>query len=392
MGRKLLDVIDDADRYMVDELFSNATIEGHRQGWRWLASYAEEADAEELTDDFIKQALRDSPTSHILPISRLLEFDRHGVYLVRSDIQYECPERFRPIVDGYREHLARKGLARKTIRCRLNAARRFFSVMDAKVTEIEELTAEQVTEYLLSLRAEMAPKSVSVMVTRLRCLLGFLAETREMQGDPGRALRGKCSRAAPSLPTGFTTEEVAALLDAAAESDSRPKMKVAIILLLATYGLRIGEIRSLTFDDVDWATGEIFVGHRKNAQSLTLDLVASVKLAIIDYVKHERPESELRTIFLTEDKPHRPYAEGSTMYYLVTHLCAKAGIDVSGRSHGPHAIRHSVATSMLDSGEAYETIGSVLGQLDSNSPRLYLEIDVERLRKAALEVPTCLAS
>lgn len=392
MGRRLLDVIDDADRYMVDELFSPATIKRHRRGWRWLVGYAEETGSSELTDDFIKQALKDSPVNHILPISRLLELDRHGVYLARNDIQYECPERFKPIVDEYRKHLARKGLAGRTIRCRLNAARRFFSVMDARVTKVEELTAEQIAEYLLLLRAEMAPKSVSVMVARLRCLIGFLSETRDMRGDPGRALRGKCSRAVPSLPTGFTTEEVAALLDAAAESDSRPKMKVAVILLLATYGLRVGEVISLTFDDVDWATGEILVGHRKNAETLALDLAESVKLAIIDYVKHERPESKLRAIFLTEDKPHRPYVNSTTVYRIVTQLCAKAGIDISGRSHGPHAIRHSVATSMLDSGEAYETIGSVLGQLDSNSPRLYLEIDVERLRKAALEVPTCLAS
>lgn len=391
MGRKLQDVIDDADRYMTNELFSDAIVARHRQGWRWLIDYAREIGSDELTEDLVKQALKEASSHHILPISRLLEFERHGVYLVRNDIQYECPERFRPIVDEYREHLTRKGLARKTIRCRLNAARRFLSVMDRKVTKIEELTAKQVTEYLLSLRAEMAPKSVSVMVTRLRCLLEFLSETRDIQGGPSRALRGRCSRAAPSLPTGFTTEEVAALLDAAAESDNRPKMKVAMILLLATYGFRAGELISLTFDDIDWTTGKIFVGRRKNAETLALDLVEPVKLAIIDYVKHERPESQLRTIFLTEDKPHRPYAESSPVYQFITQLCAKAGIDVSGRSHGPHAIRHSVATSMLDSGEAYETIGSVLGQLDSNSPRLYLDIDAERLRKCALEVPTCLA-
>lgn len=392
MGRKLQSVIDDADRYMTEELFSSATIERHRTGWRWLASYAKEVGVDELTEDFVREALKESPSRHILPISRLLEFERHGVYLVRSDIQYECPERFRPIVDEYRRRLKRKDLSRKTIRCRLNAARRFFCVMDGEIDEVEDLTAEQVTRYLLSLRADKAPKSVSVMVTRLRCLLGFLSETRDMREDPSRALRGKCSRAAPALPSGFTTEEVAALLDAAAESDSRPKMKVAMILLLATYGLRAGEILSLAFDDIDWAAGKIFVSRRKNAETLVLDLMDSVRLAIIDYVKHERPESSLRTIFLTEDEPHRPYADTASVYSFVAQLCAKAGIDVSGRSHGPHAIRHSVATSMLDSGEAYETIGEVLGQQDPNSPRTYMGIDVARLRKCALEVKTCLAS
>ncbi len=391
MGRKLQSVIDDADRYMEEEMFSSATIERHRRGWAWLAGYAEEVGADELTEDLVKQALKESPGKHILAVSRLLEFDRHGRYLVRSDIQYECPERFRPIVDEYREYLKRRGLSRKTVRCRLNAARRFFSVVDSDIAEVEELTAEHATKYLLSLRADKAPKSVSVMVTRLRCLLGFLSETREMRGDPARALSGRCARAQPALPTGFTTEEVAALLDAAAASESRPKMKTAMVLMFATYGLRAGEVISLTFDDVDWAAGKIFVSRRKNAETLVLDLVDSVRLAIIDYVRHERPESELRTIFLTKNKPHRPYADSASIYSFVTQLCAKAGVDLSGRSHGSHAIRHSTATSMLDSGEAYETIGGVLGQLDPNSPRTYLGIDVGRLRKCALEVTTCLA-
>ena len=71
----------------------------------------------------------------------------------------------------------------------------------------------------------------------------------------------------------------------------------------------------------------------------------------------------------------------------MTGCLARAGVEVSGRHRGLHALRHSVAVGMLESGTAYPVIGAVLGHVEANTTRRYLRVDLTHLRLLALEVP-----
>ena len=72
---------------------------------------------------------------------------------------------------------------------------------------------------------------------------------------------------------------------------------------------------------------------------------------------------------------------------MVTGCFARAGIETAERHRGLHALRHSAAVGMLESGTAYPVIGAVLGHTDANTTRRYLRVDVAHLRPLALEVP-----
>lgn len=60
---------------------------------------------------------------------------------------------------------------------------------------------------------------------------------------------------------------------------------------------------------------------------------------------------------------------------------------MTGRRHGPHALRHSLAATMLADATSYPAVGAVLGHAGIESTKSYLRVDVERLRALALEVP-----
>lgn len=66
----------------------------------------------------------------------------------------------------------------------------------------------------------------------------------------------------------------------------------------------------------------------------------------------------------------------------------KAGIGVpGGRKHGPHALRHSLASAMLRQHTPLPVIADVLGHSDTSTALTYLKIDTLQLRTRALEVP-----
>lgn len=75
------------------------------------------------------------------------------------------------------------------------------------------------------------------------------------------------------------------------------------------------------------------------------------------------------------------------IHQIVSKYFDKAGIDISERKHGPHAMRHSLASNMLHNNTPMHVIKDVLGHSNINTTRMYLNIDVDSLRELALEVP-----
>jgi integrase len=71
----------------------------------------------------------------------------------------------------------------------------------------------------------------------------------------------------------------------------------------------------------------------------------------------------------------------------ITRAFKNANIDIKGKHHGIHSLRHSAATNMLSAETPYPTISAVLGHSSTNVTRRYLSIDVDSLRCLALEVP-----
>ena len=56
------------------------------------------------------------------------------------------------------------------------------------------------------------------------------------------------------------------------------------------------------------------------------------------------------------------------------------------KKRGPHSLRHSLASSLLESNTPLPVISEILGHVDTNTTSVYLKIDITRLRQCALEV------
>ena len=189
------------------------------------------------------------------------------------------------------------------------------------------------------------------------------------------------------IPPALRAEHVNAVLQSA-KKDHTPKglRDQAILLLLATYGLRSGEVTALRLDDIDWRKDRLRVRHSKTGCESFLPLLAPVGEAILAYLRNGRPQTKAREVFLRVRAPFQGLHAGGSIYHIVAHQLRKAGV-ILKRKHGPHAFRHARAVGLLNAGVAMKTIGDVLGHRSLDSTSIYLKLATPELRAIGLEIP-----
>jgi site-specific recombinase XerD len=120
---------------------------------------------------------------------------------------------------------------------------------------------------------------------------------------------------------------------------------------------------------------------------MELPLLADVGNAIIDYLRYGRPVSEEPYILLASNFPYRKMQSSGT-FSIVTSAFKRAGINISNKKHGAHALRHSLAARMLEGQTMLPVISEVLGHENTNSSMYYLRIDINSLSACMLDVPS----
>ena len=137
----------------------------------------------------------------------------------------------------------------------------------------------------------------------------------------------------------------------------------AILLLLARLGLRSGEVAFLELDDIDWNAGKLSV-RGKSGQRSDLPLPKEVGKAIAAYLRHGRPQSTSRRVFLRAKAPIAAFEVACGVGSIVRHRLLRAGLDAP--TYGAHQFRHGLATELLRQGASLGEIGELLGH---RSPR-----------------------
>jgi site-specific recombinase XerD len=154
----------------------------------------------------------------------------------------------------------------------------------------------------------------------------------------------------------------------------------AVLLLLAVYALRSGEVRALKLDDVDWERNLLFIPRSKGRRTEPYPLSPTVGAAIVQYLEI-RPRSSYREIFLRLRAPLRPLSSSAAIWRIVAKR-ARA-LDPPVVPHGPHAFRHACATHLLEQGLSLKEIGDHLGHRSLNSTALYAPMNLPGLREVA---------
>lgn len=96
-----------------------------------------------------------------------------------------------------------------------------------------------------------------------------------------------------------------------------------------------------------------------------------------------RPDTDIGEIFLNMCAPYHAVTTGTLRNALRKYILA-SGVDSGRRKRGPHVLRASLASSMVNDTIPYETVRKVLGHSSNNAIKHYARIDIEKLRQYSL--------
>jgi site-specific recombinase XerD len=288
----------------------------------------------------------------------------------------------RRLIDYRKWLVAERGLAQATVLRYENLARRFFLLHPVgNGAEDGALTGAEVVAFLLSESQRVSVGSAKGRVAELRSLLKFLF----VRGLTPRLLTTAVPPVAgwreTGIPKALPAGHVQVLLDSCDRSDPVQARDYAILMLVARLGLRSIEVARLELGDIDWRGGRIILRGKASRED-GMPLPSDVARALAEYLAEVRPQTSLRSVFISCKAPRRGIRP-DLVSDVTRRACDRAGLP----RVGAHRLRHTLATEMLRRGVKLVDIGQVLRHRDLATTALYAKVDLATLRSIAQPWP-----
>jgi site-specific recombinase XerD len=318
-------------------------------------------------------------------ISVLFEFCTEGAVITRKfGKEPQQLSYFGDLFSQYVTNQTERSLGERTLKAKSILIKQFLLYLeDQKISSLWDVRVDDVYKYLLT-KGKHAISTRESILYALRDALRFFAASGICKNELGGLFPHISTHADRPVPTCFSADELRIITSAVDRKSSIGKRDYAIILLAAFLGMRAGDISHLRFSSIKWASESIEFTQSKTSHYLQLPLLPELKFALLDYLKNARPKSESDFVFVKHRAPYTSFCESNCFHHVLKKYLSD--VDLKGRKHGLHSLRFSVAGNMLLNGTPITTICNVLGHTYSDTTKRYLKIDIDNLRKAALEV------
>jgi site-specific recombinase XerD len=304
--------------------------------------------------------------------------------------RHAAPDPDGSLLATYQDHLRQvRGLEPKTCEGLLVAARRILAWYHNHVPDqpLAMMTGEHVlalVQHLLSLSTNDRTRASTT--SYIRTFLRFLRWSDLNSQDLARFVpRTPCWRLA-HLPPRLAWEDVRRIVDAIDVTAPSGVRDRALLLLLATTGLRNKELRMLELPDIRWRAAEVLVRRTKAKRDRVVPLLQEAGAALAEYVLHARPRIDSQRVFLPFVPPAGPFRSSSAISRIVRSRMERSGITPPGIA-GAHLLRHSLATQLVRQGRPINEVADLLGHRSIDTTAIYVKVALPQLADVALPFP-----
>jgi integrase/recombinase XerC len=271
-----------------------------------------------------------------------------------------------------------KGYSANTVKAYLADVQDLGSVVGLD-KDAAEITLETLRDWLWrhsekgASKATMARKSAAA-----RSFTMWLNKAGHIAEDPGLRLRSpKAGRSLPKVVSRESLDQVFSALQAKATVDNPSGLRdLAMVELLYATGARVSELASLDLGSVDYSRNIVrLMG--KGSKERMVPFGQPARDAIVDWLRHGRnvlaKEKTDSAMFLNS----RGLRVGVRQIYA---LVASALEGTPTGVAGPHSLRHSAATHLLDGGADLRAVQELLGHASLGTTQIYTHVSIERLK------------
>jgi len=298
-------------------------------------------------------------------------------------------DRFASVLGRYDRHLDRvRGLSLSSRPQYRRYARRFLEWLGERHGEraLAHLTGVDVLDFITEL-ADLNPSGSwrCNLCGLTRVFLRYLRWEGIVEVDLARVVPTLPHWRLQSIPRHLPWAQVRALIDSVDTSTPLGLRDRAVLLSIATLGLRNQEVRNLKLTEIHWRAGEIRLAETKSRRERALPLPQELGSALAEYVLHGRPRRDVPHVFVRHRAPLGPITSTHGIGDIVRRHLLRAQIPAP--SLGAHLLRHSLATRMVNQGVEVKQIADLLGHVSIDSTAIYTKVDMPHLAAVALPFP-----
>lgn len=305
-----------------------------------------------------------------------------------GDLAFAEPTRSEQLVRAYCKHLDQvRGLAGSTVTRHGVIAGDFLRFLryDEEVCRLARVQIAEVETFLTQASTRIGRITMQKVVAVLRSFLRFSALSGEAPVGLAQQIQSPRFQRGERLVRALPWNDVLLLLRRIDRATEKGCRDYAMLLLIATYGLRRSEVAGLALDDIQWRVRIVSVPRPKVGTPLVLPLTDEVATALMTYLRRRTAETSERRLFLRVRAPRGPI-EPTAVTDVFYYWAAQAGVRVP-EVGGPHCLRHGLAMHLLRQNTSLKIIGDLLGHRSAESTGVYLRLQLEDLRDVALALP-----
>lgn len=366
--------------------YMDSTLTVYQRTYNRIHAFLKQHNTEVYTHDLGKEFLdnsivcRNTLVAYACAVRRLDDYIEGKPY--RSHLitdRQKVPCIFSNLLTEYLQECEASGNKVTTIHAKERTCASFLMFLESEgCTDLSQLNTDFVTQALLIFTNKDA-------YSHIRQFLKYLADKCIMKSDISGVVP-RYRRRFP-LPTVFTPTEIISIEESIDTNTDIGKRNLAIIRLASRMGFRAGDIAKLQLSEVNFSTGYISIYQEKTGFPLSVQMPCEVSDALLMHLENDKYSSDDGYVFHSMKAPYGRITTSSIRHALNEAIVA-AKVNTTGKKHGPHALRSSLASSMINDGVSYEVVRHILGHTDPNVIKHYAKVDIENLRLCAIEPPT----
>lgn len=401
-NQTIQELINATDLAMHTTGYAEATIATYNKIWRLFFTYAVKCKITQYSTEFAFKFLKErfgdvgvypltyTQAEYYRGINRLDEYFKYNIISskrpLKKNVSY--PPNFEEVIKSYLHKRENENLSTSRLHA-LAVYLESFAIFlhDIGVKGFDVLHAKHINRYLEEHVTQFTVSTALATVGCLRSFLAYIYKIGSTKADFSVFLPRPRHTLEETIPSAFSGDEVNRILGCVDRSNPKGKRDYAMLLLAARLGLRASDICGLEFASLKWEENRMEFVQQKTGKLTSLPLLNEVGDAIIDYLR-VRPASDSQMVFLRFDPPH-VRLQNHSLYEITQKYLKRSGVHVpTGKKHGPHSLRHSLSSMLLESRVPLPVISEILSHSSSDTTKIYLKIDHNQLRECALGVPT----
>ena len=285
------------------------------------------------------------------------------------------------LADFYDYLKKEKSYSSHTVKAYKNDLSRFLFFLPKNISGFDKVNRESIRGFLESeidrkdIKIPISSKTIARRLASVKSLFKYLLQSEQISNNP--ALLVKTPKVSQTLPTFIDQKVIKSLMESPDCSNNKGLRDRAILELFYSSGIRLSELIALNIGEVD-ATNQLIKVHGKGNKERLIPFGNRAKFCVENYLKSRALSYNTvlknEPLFVNAKNKRVP---ASTIQRRMRNYIK---IVAEGKRLGPHILRHSFATHLMDMGADIRAVKDLLGHSSLSSTQIYTHVKPERMK------------